>query len=217
MSNRAAKRLAKAGYSRIPIYARKDKNYILGVLLIKSLIGLDFNENKEVSLEDLVHDDLVTLRKPMFIKPDVEMGTLLQKFKNGRSHMAIVTEDPEAMEEQVKRLYRDDSLIIDDDENTESNKSGPSAQRPAVIGLVTIEDILEAIINDEIYDEDDYDNHHQQNLVKLDYSYEHSHNASNIHEEADHVIDDMKVIYEERMKKNVLKMLEDKITKRGES
>lgn len=67
MSNRSAKRIAKAGYSRIPVYVKRDKNYIIGILLIKSLIGLDFGDtDKEITLEDLVQDEKVTLRKPMF-------------------------------------------------------------------------------------------------------------------------------------------------------
>jgi CBS domain containing-hemolysin-like protein len=34
------------GYSRIPIYYGENKTFILGVLIVKSLIGLDIDEPK---------------------------------------------------------------------------------------------------------------------------------------------------------------------------
>lgn len=72
MSNSSAKKLSRLGYSRIPVYAKKDKNYIIGLMLIKSLIGIDLSKNP--TIEELVKDEIVTLRQPIFTHPDEEMG-----------------------------------------------------------------------------------------------------------------------------------------------
>lgn len=90
----------------------------------------------------------------MFCSPDTKIITMLKWFKNGRSHLAIVTDDPQKMEacitngnvdpdfqEEFRNLY------------DEKDKMTP----PQILGLVTIEDVIELIINDEIYDEGDFD------------------------------------------------------------
>jgi CBS domain containing-hemolysin-like protein len=104
----------KAGFSRIPIYAKGDKNFILGVLLIKSLIGLDLSQ--EETIEKLIREEKITLRKPLFVHPDDQMIDCLTRFKNGRSHMAIVTDDPIGMEENMRFVYEDDSFQFEDEE-----------------------------------------------------------------------------------------------------
>ena len=166
LSNRSAKRIAKAGYSRIPIYAKADKNFIVGILLIKSLIGLKLDDEGTTTIEDLIKDEKVTLRKPIFTHPDEEIGPLLMKFKNGRSHIAIITEEPELMEKNMNKLYEDDSLIFEEQDQSKQQME----KRPKIIGIVTIEDILEAILNAEIYDEADYDKQNNPNIVKLEIS-----------------------------------------------
>lgn len=114
MSYKQAKRIAKAGYSRIPV-CKGDLDTVVGILLIKSLIGLDLHN--EESLEHLIKDDIVTLRKPIFCGPDEEMWSLLTKFKNGRSHMAIVSDDPEGMKKKLSQHYVDDSLVLSADDD----------------------------------------------------------------------------------------------------
>ena len=85
-----AKWLSKEGFSRLPVM----KNGLpIGVLLIKSLIGLDLPK-EGVTLGNLVRDQKIVLRKPMFCSPDTKIITMLKWFKNGWSHLAIVTEDP---------------------------------------------------------------------------------------------------------------------------
>ena len=47
LSNQMAKRLTSKGYSRIPIYVGERAN-IVGIMLIKSLIGLDLRQEKTI-------------------------------------------------------------------------------------------------------------------------------------------------------------------------
>lgn len=69
LTHRGAKKLSKQGYSRLPVMKN---NLIVGVLLIKSLIGLEFLDN-EFTLGDLVRDAKIALRKPMFCSPDTKI------------------------------------------------------------------------------------------------------------------------------------------------
>ena len=98
---KTAKKVLKWGFSRIPVYIEKDKHSIIGYLLIKTLIGVDLTAGR--SLEELISDSVVVLRKPLFVSPNDSIGGLLTKFKNGKSHMGIVTDNIYTMEENMKR------------------------------------------------------------------------------------------------------------------
>lgn len=47
-------------------------NLIIGVLLIKSLIGLEYKDN-EFTIGDFVRDSKIGLRKPMFCSPETKI------------------------------------------------------------------------------------------------------------------------------------------------
>ena len=89
-----AKKLAKEGFSWLPVFKN---NLPIGFLLIKSLIGLELPK-EGITIGDLVRDGKIDLRKPMFCATDTKCVTMLKWFKKGRSHLAIVTEDPVKME-----------------------------------------------------------------------------------------------------------------------
>ena len=55
------------GYSRIPIYYGDNKTFILGILIVKSLIGLDLSKPK--SLKELSMNGLANLRTPVYASP----------------------------------------------------------------------------------------------------------------------------------------------------
>ena len=66
--------MSKEGFSRLPVM----KNGLpIGVLLIKSLIGLDLPK-EGVTLGNLVRDQKIVLRKPMFCSPDTKIITMLK-------------------------------------------------------------------------------------------------------------------------------------------
>ena len=51
IDNVAIDLIKRKGYSRIPVYYEDNKSFILGVLIVKSLIGLDMS--KPMSLKEL--------------------------------------------------------------------------------------------------------------------------------------------------------------------
>ncbi len=73
LTHRGAKKLAKDGFSRLPVMKN---NLIVGILLIKSLIGLEFKDN-EFTIGDFVRDAKIGLRKPMFCSPSTKVISML--------------------------------------------------------------------------------------------------------------------------------------------
>jgi CBS domain containing-hemolysin-like protein len=116
MDFKSAKKMCRLGYSRIPVYMRRDKHAIIGYMLIKSLVGVDLTQGKTIS--QLINDSEITLRKPLYVSPNEDTGPLLTRFKNGRSHMAIVTDNIKEMAANMKKYLDDDgSVIEEEDEN----------------------------------------------------------------------------------------------------
>jgi metal transporter CNNM len=120
-------RILAAGFSRIPVY-KDSKHNVVGLILVKRLIVIDPEENRP-----LKH---LALRKPLFVGPEVPLFDMLNLFQEGKSHLAIVTND--ALE--YERCFEEKI---------------PLPGNIEVLGIITIEDVVEEIIQEEIEDEDD--------------------------------------------------------------
>ena len=88
----AMARIMASGYSRIPVY-RSRKSNIVGLLLVKRLIVLDPSNPRRVG--DFAH------RKPHAIAKDMRLMDVMNMFLEGKSHVGIVTSNPD----QVNLLY----------------------------------------------------------------------------------------------------------------
>ena len=111
VNNRTAKKIARFGFSRIPVYKGRNKNKIIGIMLIKSLIGVDLSEER--TFGELIHEGEITLRKPFFVKPEKSIESLVIDFRKGRSHMAIVSSNAEDMNDALlKTSGRSDSFVL---------------------------------------------------------------------------------------------------------
>ena len=112
------------GFSRIPIINRLNTQ-CHGILIMKSLIDIDFDEN-ELSIMELPLYPVKT------VGSQTALDTLFRKFISQGTHLMPVEKDDK------------------------------------IIGVVTIEDLIEEIIGHEIEDESDFDDkikQHQLNLV----------------------------------------------------
>jgi CBS domain containing-hemolysin-like protein len=129
MDRRIMDAIVHSGFSRIPVMEPGNRNAIRGYILVKMLIALDPQDETPVSS--------LHLFRGLTIHPEVSLFAALNAFQTGRSHLAFVTE-------------QDDILA----------RCLESGERPPddveVLGILTIEDVLEAIINEEIEDEGDY-------------------------------------------------------------
>jgi CBS domain containing-hemolysin-like protein len=115
------------GFSRIPVYYGDDPSSAYAILLSKRLIG--FNTRDRLTLEKAKLD----LRMPLFVDPDESLLDLMNKFQSGHVHMAFVCQKPEGHGQHL------------------------APTRLHCIGIITMEDVLEKLLNTDIDDEFDYD------------------------------------------------------------
>ncbi|XP_075996307.1 metal transporter CNNM4-like isoform X2 [Genypterus blacodes] len=114
--------IMESGYTRIPVYDDERTN-IVDILYVKDLAFVD-------------PDDCTTLRtitkfynRPVhFVFHDTKLDAMLEEFKKGKSHLAVVQK---------------------------VNSEGEGDPFYEVLGLVTLEDVIEEIIKSEILDESD--------------------------------------------------------------
>ena len=134
------------GYSRIPVFRNDDKTDLIGILRIKQLISIDFNQNR--SLKELG----IRLKLPLVISPKMTLIELLREFRKGKSHMAFITEQVELLQAKLG-LNRNNSIQF----NLRYNETFSESKKIKVLGIVTLEDVIEQIFNLEIMDEEDYE------------------------------------------------------------
>lgn len=117
-----------SGFSRIPVYFENNKSFIIGYLLVKQLIVV--NPLANVKLNNF------PLRSPIYVKPTTRLLDLMSMFQEAQCHFAMVTRDPLSTSECIE------------------NKILPIGNA-RIIGIVTLEDVLEKIIQSDIMDETD--------------------------------------------------------------
>ena len=146
--------IKQKGYSRIPVFSFNNPNDIIGIIRIKQLLGLNLL-NK--SLSDLN----IKIRKPIIVHPNIPLIDLLKLFLNGRSHMAFITDNVEKIQ-YCYGLDRNNS-IMDMNDIQNFRQRNISSNSP-IIGIVTLEDVIEHIYGITISDEDDYDNEKKKRM-----------------------------------------------------
>jgi len=119
--------ILKSGHSRLPVY-QGNKHNVRGFILAKTLIVVSPDGGHKV--RDL---DITPL---VLVNPDIPMLDLLNKFQADRCHIALVTSDPEG----VRTAWERNSVIPPDIH---------------MMGIITLEDIIELLIQEDIYDEHD--------------------------------------------------------------
>eukprot|EP00917_Polyrhabdina_sp_WS-2016_P018598 GHVP01039956.1.p1 GENE.GHVP01039956.1~~GHVP01039956.1.p1 ORF type:complete len:579 (-),score=95.33 GHVP01039956.1:263-1999(-) len=113
----------EAGFSRIPIFDKNLEQCVVGLVLLKDLLLVD--PESEAPLSSLLP---MIGRIVYAVDSDAQCLSLLNDFKKGRTHMAVVREVVDC--EDRDPYYRH-------------------------IGVITLEDLLEEILQDEIYDENE--------------------------------------------------------------
>ncbi|XP_064882919.1 metal transporter CNNM4 isoform X1 [Oncorhynchus nerka] len=126
--------IMESGYTRIPVFEDERSN-IVDILFVKDLAFVD-------------PDDCTTLKTitkfynhPVhFVFHDTKLDSMLEEFKKGKSHLAIVQK---------------------------VNNEGEGDPFYEVLGLVTLEDVIEEIIKSEILDESDLYTDNSRNRKKV--------------------------------------------------
>uniref|UniRef100_A0A1I7SCQ6 Metal transporter CNNM2 n=2 Tax=Bursaphelenchus xylophilus TaxID=6326 RepID=A0A1I7SCQ6_BURXY len=120
--------ILKRGYTRIPVYEDMDRNTIVSLLFVQDLALLDPEDNFPVQTVCKYYNHVLR-----FVAAETNLHNMLEEFKTGDYHLAIVQ---------------------DDEENA--------------IGIITLEDIVEEILQAEIIDESDtiIDNRYRQKRAR---------------------------------------------------
>ena len=128
------------GHSRIPIYSSdaSDDGYggitaIKGILLTRSLIVVDTQHCRQISQ--------LPLQTPHCVPPNTTMAELVNLFQKGQGkaaggHLALVCINPTVAESSFA-------------------ENSPLPKHAGFIGIITLEDCVEELIQEEIYDEFD--------------------------------------------------------------
>jgi len=125
-------RIFKSGHSRVPVVEVTGSHYkgqrlcVIGLLFVKDLILLDPEDELPVRniIDTFLHD-------VKHIDHNTGVKSVMEEFRRGRSHLAIVR----------KHSHRENGEVIFEN-----------------VGIVTLEDIIENILNMDIEDEFDQSN-----------------------------------------------------------
>jgi CBS domain containing-hemolysin-like protein len=131
-----------SGYSRVPVYRGDDPKKICGILMTRQLILVKATDQKKVS-------DLPLLLSPRCIGPDMDLLELVNLFQTGggcaigrtrrsAGHMAIVCARPDVANAALQ-----------------ADGDAPIPKAAGLMGIITMEDVLEALLQEQIYDEMD--------------------------------------------------------------
>jgi metal transporter CNNM len=148
------------GHSRIPVYVptcdssggkTEDISSITAILLTRQLMLVDSDDQRKVSS--------LPLFEPICVGSDVSLIDLLNVFKHrgGGAHHAATTATKE--HQTTKNFGRASHLAVvcmnPDLANQSLDKGLPIPKEACVLGIVTLEDIIEQLVQDSIVDEYD--------------------------------------------------------------
>ncbi|VDM74895.1 unnamed protein product [Strongylus vulgaris] len=114
LNTKTVAEIVRMGYTRIPVYSDGDKNNVTDILFVKDLALLDPDDNFTVKTVCGYHKHPVK-----FVFNDTPLSILLEAFKKGEGHLAM-----------VKKLNEDE-------------EHDPTYE---LVGVVTLEDIVEEIL-----------------------------------------------------------------------
>ncbi|CAI9282477.1 unnamed protein product [Lactuca saligna] len=142
----ALREILARGHSRVPVHSENPKN-VIGLLLVKSLLTVRPETETPVSA--------VSIRRIPRVPADMPLYDILNEFQKGSSHMAAVVKSKGKNQKQTileEEPKQSDNVTIDVETRVLANKD---IEEGEVIGIITLEDVFEELLQEEIVDETD--------------------------------------------------------------
>ncbi len=124
------KHVNSLGFSRLPVYKGINRNHIVGILLVKKLVGVGACSKTIAELN-------IQLRMPLIIPPTMCLTDLLAEFQKGKSHLALVTDQ---VSDPLKFLGPNDANSA---MPTFAEGSYILNENSKILGIVTLENVIE--------------------------------------------------------------------------
>ena len=154
----------KSGFTRIPVY-EIDRQNIVGILFTKDLILIDPDDEVEIAAVISFHGN----REGGFVRgvpDDTSLDKVFREFKTSYLHLLVAYGEvraPLALTNsghrvkggEVRDLYGDNFQTNQHISDYTTDVHSLAGNRRVVTGVITLEDVLEAVIKDEIVDETD--------------------------------------------------------------
>lgn len=121
------------GYSRVPVYHARtddptDHSQVLGFLITRQLMLIDWDDEREIST--------LPLQRPTCVSPRINLIDLFEVLRNSGPMLTFVCARPDLANKALKACL-------------------PIPVEAGLMGIVTLVDVMESIIQDRIYDEGD--------------------------------------------------------------
>ncbi|KAG1671483.1 hypothetical protein FOA52_003141 [Chlamydomonas sp. UWO 241] len=152
LDERCKQAVLLSGHSRIPVYQRGNRRDIVGVILAKELVLINPADN--VSVREL------RTRPLPHLSADTPMYDMLRIFRTGKSHVALLTMPWTAADAKLQRSpsvgrasHTRAAPRMGTRGHQRTDSSGQPSKQP--IGIITMEDVIEELLQEEIVDETD--------------------------------------------------------------
>lgn len=139
----ALMQILSSGRTRVPVYSGEKKSNITAILFAKDLIGIGYE--RQAKLSDIL-DSFSATRRVVRVPKSTKLNVAMDHCKRTHSHLLLICEDEEEGTAEAANTA---------ESTTASTMPKPVRPDAPVIGVATMEDFIEELIQDEIVDETD--------------------------------------------------------------